>query len=153
MDRCSILLIEDNPHDAELTLLALGAGCGAEVKVTSSGREALDYLGAHGGAAARPDLILPDLILLDLNMPQMNGLEVLDALRAGEQTRDIPVVVLTTSSEERDQHASYAHGASDYVVKALDLDQFREALTQVQRRWLSPARTGPLKELDSLSAL
>ena len=148
MDHCSILLVDDNPHDVELTLLALEVGSGAKVKVTASGREALDFLERCDCPEERPDLIL-----LDLNMPQMNGLEVLDALRAGEQTRDIPVVVLTTSSEERDQHASYAHGASDYVVKALDLDQFREALTQVQRRWLSPARTGPLKELDSLSAL
>ena len=146
MDHCSILLVDDNPHDVELTLLALEVGSGAKVKVTASGREALDFLERCDCPEERPDLIL-----LDLNMPQMNGLEILDALRAGEETRDIPVVMLTTSSEERDQQASYAHGADDYVVKALDLDKFRDALTRVRQRWLSSGRRGASGDLDGLS--
>lgn len=137
MDHCSILLVDDNPHDVELTLLALEVGSGAKVKVTTSGREALDFLERCDCPEKRPDLIL-----LDLNMPQMNGLEILDALRAGEETRDIPVVMLTTSSEERDQQASYAHGANGYVVKALNLEQFGEALAQIKRRWLPALRLG-----------
>lgn len=148
MDHCSILLVDDNPHDVELTLLALDADEGAEVKVTSSGREALDYLQGQSGPAEQPGLIL-----LDLNMPQMNGLEVLDALRAGEQTRNIPVVVLTTSSEARDRQASYAHGANDYVVKALDLDKFQEALARVRRRWLSSGGSGASGDLTGLKGL
>ena len=128
----SLLLIDDNPHDIELTLSALGEeadqNVDQEVKVVMSGREALEYLAACPEGA-------PDLILLDLNMPHMNGLEVLDALRAQEQTRDVPVVVLTTSDEERDRRQSYEHGASDFVVKALDLTQFCEAMGRVRRFW------------------
>lgn len=124
----SLLLIDDNPHDIELTLAALGDEPDQDVKVVTSGREALDYLASH------PEKT-PDLILLDLNMPHMNGLEVLDALRAQERTRDVPVVVLTTSSEESDRRQSYEHGASDYVVKALDLSQFYEAMDRVKAFW------------------
>ena len=133
MDHCSILLIDDNPHDVELTLTALGAQPQEAVKVVGSGREALEYL--H--AAQKDGAEQPSLILLDLNMPHMNGLEVLDAIRAEEKTREIPVVILTTSGEERDRKAAYDHGADDYVVKTLDLSQFCEAMERVQSFWKS----------------
>ena len=109
----SLLLIDDNPHDIELTLAALGDEPDQDVKVVTSGREALDYLASH------PEKT-PDLILLDLNMPHMNGLEVLDALRAQEQTRDVPVVVLTTAA----------------LVALLALDVSGVTRGEVERIWL-----------------
>lgn len=126
----TILLIDDNPNDAELTLTALGEDSSQGVKVVASGHEALKYL----DETART---LPSLILLDLNMPHMNGLEVLDAIRSGKRTRDIPVVMLTTSDAEGDIRASYAHGASGYVVKPLDLGQFTEAMQTIHNFWMS----------------
>lgn len=133
MTRYPILLVDDNPHDAELTLTALSPRDSEEVKVVTSGQEALDYLRR---AERSPVQELPDLILLDLNMPQMDGLAVLDAIRAEAGTRDIPVVVLTTSGEERDIRESYARGASAYVVKPLELSQFYEAMAGIRHFWM-----------------
>ncbi|GGR88854.1 response regulator [Deinococcus sedimenti] len=136
-----ILIVDDNPNDVELALTALddvSAG-DAEVSVASSGTEALHLL-----RAARDQGQLPDLILLDLKMPQMDGLAVLDAIRAETGLEGIPVVMLTTSGESRDIRESYAHGASAYVVKPLDFTQFREALRTIQAFWTAlnrPPRT------------
>lgn len=136
-----ILIVDDNPNDVELALTALddvSAG-DAEVSVASSGPEALAML-----RAARERGQLPDLILLDLKMPQMDGLAVLDAIRTEAGMEGIPVVMLTTSGESRDIRASYAHGASAYVVKPLDFTQFREALRTIQAFWTAlnrPPRT------------
>ncbi|GGK94889.1 response regulator [Deinococcus radiotolerans] len=136
-----ILIIDDNPNDIELALTALddvSAG-DAEVSVAHSGPEALGVL-----RDARDHGQLPDLILLDLNMPQMDGIAVLDAIRSETGLQSLPVVMLTTSGESRDIRESYAHGASAYVVKPLDFTQFREALRTIQAFWTAlnrPPRT------------
>lgn len=131
-----ILLIDDNPHDLELALSAFGDaqadGVAYEVEVAGSGEEAMARMqqALSGGPQA-----LPDLVLLDLKMPQMDGLAVLDALRAEEGLRDIPVVMLTTSGEDRDIRDSYEHGASGYVIKPMDFKQFRDAMHTIRAFW------------------
>ena len=127
MERRRILLIDDNPHDVELALNAFQDSGDHEVSVAASGAEAL--------AALRGSRLLPDLILLDLKMPQMDGLAVLDAIRAEASTRSIPVVMLSTSGEDRDIQDCYAHGASAYVIKPLDFGQFREAMHTITAFW------------------
>ncbi len=135
-----ILLIDDNPNDVELALTALDeVATGGAVSVASSGPEAMATL-----RRARDEDRLPDLILLDLKMPHMDGIAILDAIRAERGLDGIPVVMLTTSGENRDIRESYAHGASAYVVKPLDFTQFREALRTIQAFWTSlnrPPRT------------
>lgn len=135
MNTHRILLVDDNPNDLELALSAIGDGTvgesQAEVAVAGGGQEALHQL----RCAARHGQPLPDLILLDLKMPQMDGLAVLDAIRADQELRDIPVVMLTTSGEDRDIRDSYAHGASAYVIKPLDFVQFSEAMHTIQAFW------------------
>ncbi len=140
-----ILLIDDNPNDLELALNVLDAGPESQadhrhqrVTVAGSGEEALRMLDD-------PAATLPHLILLDLNMPHMDGLAVLDAIRAREALRDIPVVMLTTSGEERDIRESYAHGATAYVVKPLDFAQFREAMQTIRAFWMNLNRPFPLR--------
>ncbi|MVN87337.1 response regulator [Deinococcus sp. HMF7620] len=127
-----ILLIDDNANDVELALTALGdtETAPAQVSVALGGQEALSLL-----RRARTEGALPDLVLLDLKMPQMDGLAVLDAIRAEPGLETLPVVMLTTSGEGRDIRESYAHGASGYVVKPLDFTQFREALRTIQAFW------------------
>lgn len=128
MERRRILLIDDNPHDVELALSAFEeSGDEHEIVVAGGGPEALALLRSSGD--------LPDLILLDLKMPHMDGLAVLDAIRGEAATRDIPVVMLTTSGEDRDIQASYAHGASAYVIKPLDFGQFQEAVQTISDFW------------------
>ncbi|MFC6749001.1 response regulator [Deinococcus aquaticus] len=134
MNTRRILLIDDNPNDVELALTALdetpaGPG-GHEVSVASSGPEAIALL-----EQARVRGTLPDLILLDLKMPHMDGIAVLDAIRANAALRGIPVVMLTTSGEGRDIRESYAHGASAYVIKPMDFTQFRDAMRTIQAFW------------------
>jgi CheY-like chemotaxis protein len=140
VERRHILLIDDNPHDVELALNAFGDSGDHEVSVAGSGAEAL--------AALRSACPLPDLILLDLKMPQMDGLAVLDAIRSEARTRSIPVVMLSTSGEDRDIQDSYAHGASAYVIKPLDFGQFREAMHTITAFWArlnrQPRRRLPL---------
>lgn len=131
--RRHILLIDDNPNDVELALNVLEVddpSVKQQITVASSGQAALQLL--QDKQAARPDLIL-----LDLNMPHMDGIAVLDAIRARDELRDIPVVMLTTSGEERDVRESYAHGASAYVVKPLDFGQFREAMNTIRAFWMN----------------
>lgn len=125
MERRRILLVDDNPNDVELALNAL-QDREAEVEVAASGPEALAAL--RGGR-------LPDLILLDLKMPQMDGLAVLDQIRGGPATREIPVVMLSTSGEDRDVADCYAHGATAYVVKPMDFGQFGSALRTITDFW------------------
>ncbi|GGK22203.1 response regulator [Deinococcus malanensis] len=129
MESRRILLIDDNPHDVELALHAFAqSGQQHNVVVAGGGSEAVALL--HGEAGE-----LPDLILLDLKMPHMDGLAVLDEIRAHDATRRIPVVMLTTSGESRDVRASYEHGASAYVVKPLELRQFAETLKTITAFW------------------
>ncbi|WP_135229575.1 response regulator [Deinococcus fonticola] len=129
-----ILLVDDNPNDVELALTALSEVEAQQVTVAHSGEEALNILQA-------PSQPAPDLILLDLNMPHMDGLAVLDAVRADRRLREIPVVMLTTSGEEGDIKACYEHGATAYVVKPLDFTQFRDALNTILRFWTTLNRS------------
>lgn len=126
----SILLVEDNLDDVELTLRVLRANHIAnKVDVARDGAEALEILKAT-------DIPLPSLVLLDLNLPKLNGLEVLRWIRTQERTRTLPVVILTTSREEEDITAGYGLGANSYVRKPVDFDDFSEAIRQVGLYWL-----------------
>ena len=132
-----ILLVEDNPDDVELTLRALKKNNIAnEVVVARDGEEALDYLTAHGKFTGRALTDLPEVVLLDLKLPKVGGLEVLRAVRADPRTRLLPVVVLTSSSEEPDIVTSYQLGANSYIRKPVDFDQFVDAIRQLGLYWL-----------------
>lgn len=133
----TILLVEDNPDDEELTLMALQEyRLANDIVVARDGEEALDYLFARGIYAGRDASRAPQLVLLDINLPKLNGIEVLEAIRADERTRYVPVVMLTTSREERDLIGSYRLGANSYIVKPVDFAQFVEAVHQLEMYWL-----------------
>ena len=131
-----ILLAEDNADDVALTQRALKkANIANELAVVSDGQEALDYLFSEGKYEGQT-LPTPCLVLLDLNMPKVNGLEVLEAIRADERTRLTPIVILTTSKEERDLVEGYRLGANSYIRKPVDFAQFAEAIRQLGLYWL-----------------
>ena len=137
MSEKSILLVEDNPDDEELTVRALRKNNVAnEIIVARDGVEALDYLFAQGTHAGRDVHLRPQVILLDLKLPKLDGLGVLRRIRADERTRFIPVVVLTSSNEEKDVIDSYGLGANSYVRKPVDFNQFNEAARQLGLYWL-----------------
>ncbi|MEH6434099.1 response regulator [Massilia sp. DD77] len=130
-----ILLVEDNPHDLELTLIALSKSQLAnEVVVVRDGAEALDYLNRRGEFAARP-VGNPAVILLDLKLPKVDGLEVLKAIRETELLKPVPVVMLTSSKEEQDVIRSYALGVNAYVVKPVDFNEFVRAIADLGIFW------------------
>ena len=132
-----ILLIEDNPDDAALTLRALKKNnIKNEVVVAHDGAEALDYFFGTGSYAGRDLTIMPQLTLLDLKLPKVDGLEVLRRLRADELTRLLPVVILTSSNEEQDRVNGYGLGANSYVRKPIDFGQFIDAVRQLGLYWL-----------------
>jgi len=132
-----ILLVEDNPDDVELTLRAFHkANLANDVRVARDGEEALDYLFARGPHQGRDPDSDPHLVLLDLKLPKVDGLEVLRQLRGDERTRGLPVVVLTSSQEERDVVESYRLGANSYVRKPVDFHEFTEATNQLGLYWL-----------------
>ncbi|TKR30150.1 response regulator [Luteimonas gilva] len=132
-----ILLIEDNLDDVELTRIAFTeAGIAHRLMVVSDGAAALDYLFARGQYADRDPLELPSIILLDLNLPKVDGREVLQAIRDNLVTKTLPVVVLTTSAEPFDVEASYALGANSYIQKPVDFEQFVGAVKQIGLYWL-----------------
>jgi two-component system response regulator len=132
-----ILLVEDNPNDEALTLRALKkSNIMNEVVVVRDGAEALDYLFARGAFEGRDVVELPQVVLLDLNLPKIGGLEVLRAIRADERTKLLPVVILTSSREDRDLVEGYASGANSYVVKPVDFIQFSDAVRQLGLYWL-----------------
>jgi CheY-like chemotaxis protein len=132
-----ILLVEDNADDVELTLRAFRKSkILNEIVVVTDGVEALDYVFASGAHAGRNIETNPAVILLDLKLPKIGGLEVLRRLRADERTRRIPVVVLTSSNEERDILSSYDLGANSFVRKPVDFAQFVEAAQQLGMYWL-----------------
>lgn len=132
-----ILLVEDNPDDVELTRLAFEeAQVANTLTVVRDGAEALDYLFARGRYADRDPQDLPSLVLLDLNLPKLDGREVLQAIRNDERTRALPVVVLTTSAEPFDVEASYTLGVNSYMQKPVDFNQFVWAVKQVGLYWL-----------------
>jgi two-component system response regulator len=132
-----ILLVEDNPSDEELTLRALRkSNILNKVIVARDGAEALDYLFARGAYQGRDTGDLPQVVLLDLNLPKIGGLDVLRAIRADERTRLLPVVILTSSKEDRDLMSGYASGANSYIVKPVDFTQFADAVRQLGMYWL-----------------
>jgi len=133
----AILLVEDNPDDEALTLRAFKKhNITNHVVVAHDGAEALEYLFGTGRYAGRDMALTPQLILLDLKLPKVDGLEVLRQLRADDRTRLLPVVVLTSSTEERDLVESYRLGANSYVRKPVDFTQFVEAARQLGLYWL-----------------
>lgn len=135
--RNTILLVEDNETDEELTLMALHQShIGNEVVVVRDGREALDYLFGTGAYQGRDVNDLPQVVLLDLNLPKVGGLDVLRQIREDERTRLLPVVILTSSKQDKDLIAGYQRGANSYVVKPVDFQQFSEAITQLGMYWL-----------------
>jgi two-component system response regulator len=133
----TILLVEDNPDDVKLTRHAFDkCHIANNVVVVSNGADALDYLFATGIHAGRDLSDQPAVVLLDLKLPKIDGVEVLRRMRADERTRLLPVVVLTSSSEQQDLVRSYANGANSYVRKPVDFDEFTEATLKLGLYWL-----------------
>jgi two-component system response regulator len=137
VEAVDILLVEDNPRDAELTIRALKKHNLANLLFTvEDGAEALDFIFGRGKYAARDGGQQPKVILLDLKLPKVSGLEVLRALKQDEKTRSIPVVVVTSSREDPDIKTAYGLGANSYVVKPVDFDAFVEAVSSLGLYWL-----------------
>lgn len=137
MKNKSILLVEDNPSDVKLTKRALEQNqITNELIVAEDGEEALDYLFATGRYAGRDVRDLPAVVLLDLKLPKIEGLEVLQKIRANELTRLAPVVILTSSDQEEDMIASYNLGANSYIRKPVDFNHFTEAVRNLGLYWL-----------------
>ena len=138
-----ILLVEDNPHDVELTLRLLRASESTlEVDVACDGVEALDYLYQRGGYANRAGVV-PAVILLDLKMPRVNGVEVLREIKSNEKLKTIPVVMLTSSRETQDLQECYQLGANAYVVKPVDAAQFALAIKNLTAFWAETNEAPP----------
>ncbi|MDC4206961.1 MAG: response regulator (plasmid) [Candidatus Manganitrophus sp.] len=137
MAKKTILLVEDDPDDEMLTRMALEENhLMNEIVVAHDGAEALDYLFGGGKYAGRDLTDLPQVVLLDLKLPKLNGLDVLRAIRADDRTRLLPVVILTSSNEETDLLAGYNLGVNSYVLKPVDFHQFTEAVKQLGLYWL-----------------
>jgi two-component system response regulator len=133
-----ILLVEDNPNDVELTLRALKKrNILADVFVVNDGAEALDFLFKRGAFEKRSNDSMPRLVLLDMKLPKVDGLDVLRAIKTDEKTRNIPVVVLSSSHEDRDIATSYQLGVNSYIVKPVDFTKFIDAVAELGRYWLS----------------
>ena len=132
-----ILLVEDDPNDVELTLRAFRArNLANQVFVARDGAEALDFFFSDKAHPLRDIGVMPRVILLDLKLPKVDGLEVLRRLRADERTRSLPVVVLTSSNEEPDIAAAYRLGANSYIVKPVDFEAFARAVSEVGLYWV-----------------
>ncbi len=142
-----ILLVEDNPDDEALTVRAFkNNNIRNEVVVTRDGAEALEYLFGTGAYASRDMAVMPAVTLLDLKLPKVDGLEVLRSLRADERTRNLPVVILTSSKEEQDLLNGYKLGANSYIRKPVDFNQFTESVRQLGLYWLVLNEPPPRKE-------
>jgi two-component system response regulator len=147
-----IFLVEDNANDEALTLRALKKSKIAnEVVVARDGAEALDYLFARGIYASRDAMDLPEIVLLDLNLPKVGGLDVLRSIRADERTKLLPVIMLTSSTEDNDLISGYRNGANSYVVKPVDFTQFSEAVRQLGMYWLVINKRPPPGALSTSS--
>jgi CheY-like chemotaxis protein len=145
MEDKMILIVEDNPDDEELTIRALKKNnIGNRLVVVRDGVEALDFLFCTGTYSSRDPNDLPQTILLDLKLPKVDGLEVLKRIRADERTSLLPVVILTSSNEERDLLQSYKNGANSYVRKPVDFTEFLDAARQLGLYWLVLNETPPL---------
>ncbi|HEV2177779.1 MAG TPA: response regulator [Terriglobia bacterium] len=146
-----ILLVEDSPADVELTLYALRRHCVANrIHVARDGEEALNFVFCRGEYGKRSIAEAPRLILLDLKLPKVDGHEVLKAIKEDPRTRAIPVVILTSSKEEKDLCASYELGVNSYVQKPVDFEEFRQTVTKLGLYWLlvnePPSRPGVERE-------
>ena len=136
-----ILLVEDNPADADLTQVAFeGVGTPAEINVLANGEEAINYLSRHGNYR---DAVIPQLVLLDLNLPRVGGFEVLASIKSLETTRHIPVVVLTSSESTEDIIRSYQLGANCYLTKPFGVGAYREMAKRLHEFWLELAKLPP----------
>jgi two-component system, response regulator len=132
-----ILLVEDNPNDVELTLRALRKhNLANSVQVVGDGSEAIDFVFARGAFESRKEVDPPSVVLLDLKLPKVDGLEVLRAIRSNEHTRFTPIVVLTSSREEQDIIESYKLGVNSYIVKPVSFDKFVEMVRELGFYWL-----------------
>jgi two-component system response regulator len=137
MDQMMILIVEDNPDDEEMTLRSLSqAGLANDVEVVRDGVEALDFLFGTGAYAGRDLSRMPTVILLDLKLPKLNGIDVLNRMRKDDRTRNIPVVVLTSSSEDEDMVRSYSSGANSYVRKPVVFADFVGVVSQLGMYWM-----------------
>lgn len=144
-DNRTILLVEDNPGDEALTLRALKKNkIHNDVVIAHDGVEALDYLFGTGAHAGRDTRVVPELVLLDLKLPKVDGLEVLRSIRGDARTRLLPVIMLTSSLEDRDVIESYAKGCNSYVRKPIDFTEFSEAVRQLGLYWLVINVAAPL---------
>jgi CheY-like chemotaxis protein len=140
-EQVEILLVEDNPMDAELTIRALkGGGLANKLLWVKDGQQALDFLFRQGEFATRGDTV-PRIVLLDLKMPKIDGIEVLTAIRADSRTKAIPVVIMTSSQEEQDVVRSYELGVNSYVVKPVAFNAMTELARQAGYYWLAINRT------------
>ena len=138
-----ILLVEDDPIDLELTLRELRKGPPCRIVVAHDGEEALDFLFCRGDSANRSPSQPPHLVLLDLKLPKVNGLQVLQAIKATPQTQAIPVVALTSSREEKDLVECYRLGVNGYVQKPVEFEQFREAIRALSFYWIGVNQPPP----------
>ena len=137
MNRNPILLVEDNPDDQTLILRALKKNnILNEVVLVRDGVEALDYLFSTGAHQGRDPDLMPQVVLLDIKLPKLDGLEVLKRIRADERTKRLPVVILTTSREQQDLMTSYDNGVNSYIQKPIDFNQFSEAVRKLGLYWI-----------------
>jgi two-component system response regulator len=144
----AVLLVDDSQADVKLTLRAMGElGKGHDVKVVRDGAEALEYIFGTDQNFEYPAVQMPRLILLDLKLPKINGIEVLRALKLNPRTHSIPVVILTSSKQESDIRDCYMIGANSYVQKPVDFDVFRQVIREIETYWLrvneAPPASGP----------
>ena len=137
LNEVEILLVEDNPYDVELTLTALKENnLTNKVHVLNDGAEALEFIFATGAHALRNIRNIPKVVLLDLKLPKVNGLDVLRRIKSDERTKKIPVVVLTSSQEERDVVGSYNLGVNSYIIKPVDFNKFIDAVAKLSLYWV-----------------
>ena len=131
------MLIEDNPEEAELAIRSLKrSNLANNIVHIDDGADALDYIFCRGSYAGKPPAVQPRLILLDINLPRVSGLELLRQLKSNDETRMIPVVMLTASKEEKDVTESYKAGANSYIVKPVNFESFSKAINELKMYWL-----------------
>jgi two-component system, response regulator len=149
LNQVEVLLVEDNVHDAEMTIRALKkVNLANHLVHVKDGEEALDFIFARGPFAGRENAGFPKVIMLDIKMPKVDGIEVLRQLKAQESSRSIPIVIMTSSKEEQDIISSYKLGVNSYVVKPVDFEGFAKAVSQLGLYWLLTNQP-PLQEHKS----